>query len=529
MYVEDLTKNNMFPDFKILGGISGLKQEITSVEVCDAPDQGYWTRGGDFLISNGYLFKDNPAAFIPFLNLVKKRGVSAVGVKFDRFLFIKDIPEAVSESDRLGLPLLQIPWRYSWSEILSKMYSAIDKKIFLKGKDGFENSSIDYLLSLLENFKDIFSFTNFFSSYFDRPILIIRFPSSPIISIPERKVSFYTQEFLSKYINSPLRDTTFLPGNKNLSVRRESKDIEKTVSSIIFSPTQKPSFEIHFLLEENEKNITQNEENLVFKCYPLWRYLLLESIRFDSPLAINKSEITERLILGCHINEKHLKEFISMWGITSLFPCRVAIYRRGEKDQKNLKHPLNHKLFCLIGDLVVTILTCQSKCDDIKEIEKSFGETEKVIALSDIANNVEDIHKSFSSAKAILPHLENNKFSPGCYCYDDLLLDYALYWFANIEQGKLLWERYWSPIKNSKRQGNLPLEIFAKALINSNYNFKACSKSLNLHYNTVRNYYIYLEETLLLSLDNPINRTALHLSELIDKHFSGFTNEPLRG
>ena len=67
MIVADLLKRELFPDFSLLGGSTGLNRSLLSVSVIDSPDVDRWMRGGELLVGSGYIFKENPLDLIPFM------------------------------------------------------------------------------------------------------------------------------------------------------------------------------------------------------------------------------------------------------------------------------------------------------------------------------------------------------------------------------------------------------------------------------------------------------------------------------
>ncbi|SHG77844.1 Purine catabolism regulatory protein-like family protein [Thermosyntropha lipolytica DSM 11003] len=54
---------DMFADFKVIAGRRGIYRQITTVSVIDAPDIHEWLKGGEFLITTGYIMRDNTLKF----------------------------------------------------------------------------------------------------------------------------------------------------------------------------------------------------------------------------------------------------------------------------------------------------------------------------------------------------------------------------------------------------------------------------------------------------------------------------------
>lgn len=75
----------------------------------------------EFLIGSGYIFKEDPDSMAEFLRLVAGREIAALGIKIDRYH--SQIPEScIKESDKLGLPLIEIPLKYRWIDINEIVY-----------------------------------------------------------------------------------------------------------------------------------------------------------------------------------------------------------------------------------------------------------------------------------------------------------------------------------------------------------------------------------------------------------------------
>ena len=111
-------------ELRILAGHKGLDNEIRTISVCDAPDSYKWLRGREMILTSGYLVGGDASLLEHFvLNLVEM-GASGLGVKKERFF--KTIPENVIETaDRLGFPLIEIPYHFVWSDIFAVFYELL--------------------------------------------------------------------------------------------------------------------------------------------------------------------------------------------------------------------------------------------------------------------------------------------------------------------------------------------------------------------------------------------------------------------
>ena len=106
MTVQEMLNIPFFSDMIVAGGQDGLFREVTSVSVMDAPDIHEWMKGGEFLITTAYIFKDSPEGMLPLISY------DQMGIY--RFLAsVCDQPAAGSASSVWSERLVSVNWQYS--------------------------------------------------------------------------------------------------------------------------------------------------------------------------------------------------------------------------------------------------------------------------------------------------------------------------------------------------------------------------------------------------------------------------------
>ncbi|MDD3768036.1 MAG: PucR family transcriptional regulator ligand-binding domain-containing protein [Aminobacterium colombiense] len=110
---------------KVIAGESGLDTNyVTTVTVLDAPDIQRWVHGGEFVITSGYILKDDPDSLARIIECLSRGGMAAIGIKFERFL--KTLPASAKETaDRLHFPVIDIPIDYAFSDIINPVLSRV--------------------------------------------------------------------------------------------------------------------------------------------------------------------------------------------------------------------------------------------------------------------------------------------------------------------------------------------------------------------------------------------------------------------
>jgi len=124
MKVRELLLDERFSDFELLAGKDGLSNEIRTVTVVDTPDGAQWLTGGEVVITTAFMLKDDEVALLEFIKLVGQKGASALCIKTGRY--ITEIPTSATVlADKLHLPLLSVPHKYSFAEIINPVLSKI--------------------------------------------------------------------------------------------------------------------------------------------------------------------------------------------------------------------------------------------------------------------------------------------------------------------------------------------------------------------------------------------------------------------
>jgi purine catabolism regulator len=123
--VQQMIERGGFFDFVIYAGGGGLRaREVRTVCVIDTADIESWLFGGEFLLTSGFLFKDDPEQLGSLIEMADRKNAAALGVKIGRY--IDSIPQEVLRiADRLSFPLIGIPFHYAHTDIINPAVIAI--------------------------------------------------------------------------------------------------------------------------------------------------------------------------------------------------------------------------------------------------------------------------------------------------------------------------------------------------------------------------------------------------------------------
>lgn len=111
-------------DFEIIAGAKGVNKIIKKFNVIEVPDIIDWVDAGEFLLTTGYTFRDNPEAFKKMVEDSITKNIAGIGIKMKRYL--KELPEDVIKiANDADLPIISIPYHLSFSDILIVGFTGI--------------------------------------------------------------------------------------------------------------------------------------------------------------------------------------------------------------------------------------------------------------------------------------------------------------------------------------------------------------------------------------------------------------------
>lgn len=111
----------------VVGGREGLGRVIKLVNVIEVPDIVDWMMEGELLLTTGYSFREYPDLMEKLLPRMEEKGVAGLAIKPKRF--IREIPEElIRRADEHHIPLLEVPFDLSFSEIIAPILGVIFNK-----------------------------------------------------------------------------------------------------------------------------------------------------------------------------------------------------------------------------------------------------------------------------------------------------------------------------------------------------------------------------------------------------------------
>lgn len=196
--VGEVLETKFFKKYHLIAGHQGLTNEIQAVSLFDAPDGYKWVKGNEFMLSSGYLFRDDVEYFETVVKALSKQKSSCLAIKIDRYL--GKIPQSVIDlCNKLKLPLISVPKDVAWIDIINAVNSVVMNRYITHIID---KKNADKLVLRSDNFHN-------------------KIEKTIICLSEELKYPITVVDVLEKYIFNYPKKQTFL--NDDISIGKEDK------------------------------------------------------------------------------------------------------------------------------------------------------------------------------------------------------------------------------------------------------------------------------------------------------------------
>lgn len=112
-----LVQNSGFKNIICLAGKQNVQNEISGVHIMDNPDTVRFFKNGEMVLTTGFSLKDMPIEKRKELIVaLKNKNCSGIALKINRYF--NEVPAEILEmAEKVGLPVVQIPYEYSLADI----------------------------------------------------------------------------------------------------------------------------------------------------------------------------------------------------------------------------------------------------------------------------------------------------------------------------------------------------------------------------------------------------------------------------
>ena len=135
--VNDLLHIKAIEGIKLAAGHTGMTNQISIVNIIENPDVFDWLSPNELILSTGYIFKDSAELQDRVIQELAESNCAGLVIKMKRY-FDKLPQNMIDLADKLGFPLLELPFQYTLSQVI-----AIINEKTNAGYDSLNRRSLD--------------------------------------------------------------------------------------------------------------------------------------------------------------------------------------------------------------------------------------------------------------------------------------------------------------------------------------------------------------------------------------------------
>lgn len=510
---------DIFADFKVCSGFSGMGNNIAYITVMDAPDIYNWMHGGEFLITSGYVFKNEPENFVDLIIKLKEKNIAALGIKIDRF--IKEIPKSVLEiSNKLGLPVIYIPTHYAFSDIISPGLTEIVNRQYNELYKA-EKIHKDFINIGLHN--DINEILKKLYNFINKDILFYNLNTEKIISTKkefEENFKLLNNEKLNSIVNK----------SNEIYIRKIEDE------NIIYG---------YILIKEKYENLTKLDIRTIEYAETMIKLYIQKEISNNQIKEQYKDQFILDILLNNIKTENEIKNKANIynWNFGPKILCLIIKIKDIDKNNKNYKFreeifkdikkyifKINKKSYYMSKvDSLVYIVNFNEENEYIDKLEKKLGKLvdlmKKKYNISlfiSVGNECDNISKIYNSYNEALITLNNGHIFMGENKSIIKYRDIDIYWkFMNFIKNN----NYIRNEEDNKlyileeHDTNNKTEYFKTLnyIIEADWNLKIASENMYIHYNTIKYRFSKIKDILNCDLNDRNTKFKLEMAVYINK------------
>ncbi|MBI0577456.1 PucR family transcriptional regulator ligand-binding domain-containing protein [Neobacillus cucumis] len=168
--IKDLFEIKAIDGLKIVAGKKGINNIISFVNIMENPDTFDWLSPNELLLSTGYIFKDNEELQNQIIKELSEINCSGLVIKMQRYF--KQLPQnMIDQANKYGLPLLELPFEYTLSNVISIINEKASGRYDLLNRKTLDMHNILFRIALEGG--GIEQISSMLSQTVNNPILIL--------------------------------------------------------------------------------------------------------------------------------------------------------------------------------------------------------------------------------------------------------------------------------------------------------------------------------------------------------------------
>lgn len=527
MTIEELLAIPSLPGMELVAGKTGVHRRISTVTVVDTPDGATWIKGNEFVITTAFAVKDDRTLITELIYQLHKSKASGLGIKTGRF--IKEIPqEAIAAADKLSFPVITIPDKYAFCDIINPALSLIVNRqsVLLMQSSKIHNEFLELAVNnnsvpeILQTLQSLLSQSTAFVDIHFRQFYFSDYNSPLAQQLHSVSFDAFSPELFQQYGCWPVANKSENFGYI-LTGKEKSPNIDNSVARTAIEYAS-----IVLILRIQTRISNQHIEEKYRDAF--MEDLLMNNVKTESEIH-NRAQLYGwnfshgGFVVVIDINN------IKKYYIKSLDP---QTNERLEEITQNIFDASIQNVLLVYpsaryykqSDLIVFIISPE-KYDQSKvqtQLEQIFNTIRDRLAnqtpftitmgVGEYYENIKDIHESYSQARTSI-NLGYQLEMFDCILFYNKMGIYRLLATAiNSQESRDFEARYIAPLLEYDLKNRACLMPTLEAIIKSGWNLKNASTMLFVHYNSVKYRFAKICEILNLDLHEHEQCLALEMA-----------------
>ncbi len=509
----EFLSNDEFRDYKVLCGKKGLCRTVNSATVMDAVDIENWIRGGEIVMTSGYIWKNSPKDFLKMIEKINSMGATALFIKLGRFID-RLSPDVYELSEKLDFPIVKMPVERLFLEVTEPVLTRIiDRQaVELRHSQEIHNSFINIVTKgggVQEIIETLAILCGKEIAFYDA--ILDRISTSSYVEDIESLRENYRQmyecrpvnmdgKFLGSIIN--LSQTPF--GQYDIVAAEHASTVLNLVQQKSISKIQiEKQYRMNFVQDMIIRNIKTREE--VFRRGKVFGWDL-------------KKEGYLCVIVDI---DDFKKQYLKMNTITDSKKINFSIEQIFSFTQQMITEYYSDAMFTFLSDSLTAIIPADEEGDKsdflmkmLQEIRlKIQNETQftATIVVGCVQKDIMNIYKSYQQAQKCIK-ISRRVFQRNHLMYfQDLGIYLFLDSFQQTDDTKQLCRQTIEPLLLYDKEHRTQMMETLVTIIDENWNLKQTSEKMFLHYNTLKKRFIKIQEILGKDLSDTSQRIIIEL------------------
>jgi len=531
---------------RVVTGKTGLDNPITNVNIIDNPDSYEWFTAGDFLLTTGFIYRDNPDQQRRLIRELAEMNCAGLGVKIKRYW--NEVPQVmIEEAKLLKLPIVEIPFTYS----LAQVSNIINNEIFKR-----ESSLLKKYRAIHETYSrcsleggDLWKIVKITAELIGNPVILLDSQFN-LLSYVDLETNV---EPLNQHLKLVLREKCFpiaftdtIPNSTDtftLSIKRHFPDEQGSITCRIIPVAYSNDIYGYFVVWETMRKLESIDYIALENAATTAALERVKTRQLEEARDRMREDFFDDLIAGKIVSINALKSLAKIHGMNPDVPYVVAVLNLDEAGPNELKRfadiaadsarRTQHKVQSIVRQthLMMFIeleLDQQTRAEvyissflTLLDSELSHQSSKSYqIGVSNVCQEFSSIGKSAFVALDVIKLSRRITQQHRIHYFKDLIGYYLL--DTSNEKGRMreFLNVMLAPLLSSDREADSELLMTLEAFFNANENLSEAAKAMYIHRNT----FIYRLEKIKKLLNTDLTdaetnfnlQLALHIRRIVE-------------